>query len=149
MTPVARTAARSDREFVCVDAWIDEGQSYLRGARYEEAIESAQKARAALERLGDGGAVSSRAARLEILSGSAEVALGRGSDAEASFTRALEADPSLRLDSASVSPKVVRAFEETRKSIAPPATVAGAPPRPQFGDDVASDGSTTARRVGD
>jgi len=149
MTPVARAAARSDYEFVCVDAWIDEGQSYLRGARYEEAIESAQKARAALERLGDGGAVSSRAARLEILSGSAEVALGRGSDAESSFTRALEADPSLRLDAAWVSPKVVRAFEETRKGIAPPAAVAGAPRRPQFGDDVASDGSTTARPAGD
>lgn len=138
------SARDREREYVCVDAWIDEGQAYLRGARYEEAIESAQKARAALEQL-DGPDAGPRAARLEILSGSAEVALGRTGDAHASFSRALAAEPALLLDDAAVSPKVVRAFEETRKSREPSASVAGAPSRPQFGDDVASDASTTAQ----
>jgi len=144
---LAPGASDREREFVCVDAWIDEGQVFLRGARYEEALESAQKARAALEQLG-GPSATPRAARLEILSGSAEVALGRAGDAHGSFSRALAAEPTLRLDAATVSPKVVRAFEETRKGRLPSASVAGAPIRPQFGDDVASDASTTAEPAG-
>lgn len=156
-TPAARPAvssappaalAPSEREYVCVDAWIDEGQTFLRGARYEEAIESAQKARAALEPL-DGPAARARSARLEILSGSAEVALGRTGDAHASFSRALAAEPKLVLDEATTSPKVVRAFEETRKTGRSSAAVTGAPNRPQFGDDVASDASTTAEAAHD
>lgn len=131
--PSSTGALHRDRELVCVDAWIDEGDAFLRGARYEEAIESAQKARAALEKLGGD---APRTARLEVVSASAELALGRATAADASFLRALAADPTLRLDEATVSPKVVRAFEATRK--------AAASPRPSLAGELAIDGSPTA-----
>jgi hypothetical protein len=52
-----------------------------------------------------------------VLAGTAELALGRGGAASASFERALAADPELELDERTVSPKVVRAFDETRKRV--------------------------------
>ena len=54
-----------------------------------------------------------RLARLEVARATAEVALGRSSDAVHSMGRALAADPDLELDGAS-SPKLLRAFDEAR-----------------------------------
>ena len=55
-----------------------------------------------------------RADYVEVVSGMAEVALGRDEAARGSFERALEADPLLALEPGAVSPKIFRIFEEVR-----------------------------------
>jgi hypothetical protein len=59
-----------------------------------------------------------RRVRLEVLSATASIALGRDEAAHRSFERALRADADLELDPASTSPKVVRHLEATRRRLA-------------------------------
>ena len=56
--------------------------------------------------------------RLEILYGSAAVALGLSSAAQQSFERALQAEPELTLDPEHVSPKIIRSFNAARLVVA-------------------------------
>ena len=55
-----------------------------------------------------------RRARADVVAATAQVALGRDDEARRSFERALAADPALRLDPATTSPKVRRAFDAAR-----------------------------------
>jgi tetratricopeptide (TPR) repeat protein len=99
---------------LAADGLLDEAEALVRQAHFEEALEKAMKAREAVPRTGDEPALRQRRARADVIAGTAQVALGKDADARASFERAIEADPSLRLDRASTSPKVVRAFDAAR-----------------------------------
>jgi LysM repeat protein len=94
-------------------AILDTGES-LRSARFEQALAEANAARSLLRPLETQPGAAERRARLEVLAGMAEVALGHDIAARASFARALEADPLLTLEPNAVSPKILRVFEEAR-----------------------------------
>lgn len=96
-----------------VDALLNETAAHVREARFEEALASAERARSSAAGL-RGRARSTRSARLELYAATAELALGREAEARASLGRALDADPALRLDAATTSPKVRRALEDVR-----------------------------------
>ncbi len=85
----------------------------LREARYAEARSAAERALVALGAAEDARARSQRA-HLEIVAGTAELAQDRETAALHCFARALEADPELRPDPATTSPKVMRFFELAR-----------------------------------
>jgi hypothetical protein len=87
---------------------VDETAAHVRAARFEAALSSAERAR----REGASLAPRTRAA-LEVWAATAALALGREDDARASLARALDAEPNLRLDSAT-SPKVRRALDAVR-----------------------------------
>jgi hypothetical protein len=79
----------------------------VRAARFDAALASAERARSH-------GALSPRTrAALEVWAATAALALGREDEARASLARALDAEPGLRLDSAT-SPKVRRALDAVR-----------------------------------
>lgn len=89
-------------------ALVDETAANVRAARFEAALTSANRARA------DGASLAPRTrAALEVWAATAALALGREDEARASLGRALDAEPNLRLDSAT-SPKVRRAFDAVR-----------------------------------
>jgi hypothetical protein len=112
---VARQAAPRDVPLEA-DGLLDEAEGLVRQAHFEEALEKAAKAREALPQSGDQAALRQRRARADMIAGTAQVALGEDADARASFERALQTDPSLRLDRTSTSPKVLRAFDAARQA---------------------------------
>ncbi len=89
-------------------------EALVQGARFDEAVALQRRTRAALEPLGATPLGRDRRARLEVLIGTAHVALGRRDLALEAFERALTADPTLELDRARTSPKVMRVFDEVR-----------------------------------
>ena len=113
VTPATAPAPEEAALFPVDCAILDTDES-LRNARFEEALVDARKARSLLRALDPQPGVAQRRARVETLSGMAEIALGRDDAARASFSRALEADPLLALDPDTVSPKILRVFEEAR-----------------------------------
>jgi murein DD-endopeptidase MepM/ murein hydrolase activator NlpD len=106
--------APEEAALLSVDCAILDTDESLRNARFEEALVDARKARSLLRALDSQPGVAQRRAQVETLSAMAEVALGRDDAARASFARALEADPLLALDPDTVSPKILRVFEEAR-----------------------------------
>ena len=87
---------------------VDETAAHVRAARFEAALASADRARR------DSASLAPRTrAALEVWAATAALALGRDDDAKASLGRALDAEPNLRLDSAT-SPKVRRALDAVR-----------------------------------
>ncbi len=95
---------------------VEDGETSLRAARFEEALGRALAAREALEGLDRQPDVEPLRARGEVLAGTAQVALGDDAGAQESFERALAADPSLRLDPMTTSPKVLHVLEAARAS---------------------------------
>lgn len=86
----------------------------VRTAQFEQALAGAPRLRERLARAPAGGTRTSLIAQAEVLTATAELALGRTDAANASLRRALAADPSLALDPASTPPKVLRALETAR-----------------------------------
>ncbi len=105
----------SEPPLAALDGRLDEAETLIRSARFEEALQALGTARVDLVDLRAENGAAARHARLELLTGTAEVALGRENEAQASFARALAVDPGLRLDPATTSPKVVRTFERARE----------------------------------
>jgi tetratricopeptide (TPR) repeat protein len=93
---------------------IAAAEKALREARFELAVEWAERGRRLLEREGPAREVPGQRAQLEVLAATAEIALGQEEAARESLERALRAQPELNLDSALYSPKLVRLFEEVR-----------------------------------
>jgi hypothetical protein len=118
--PLARHAAgaaplaASEKRPLAADGLLDEADGLVRQAHFEEALAKAMEAREAVPRAGDQAALQKRRARADVIAGTAQVALGKDADARASFERAVQTDPGLRLNPASTSPKVVRAFDAAR-----------------------------------
>jgi LysM repeat protein len=123
--PAATTASPARREASLkrargeLDGHLRTAEDLVRTARFQEAIAETDRARAALGRLEEGGATDAREqrVRLELLSGTACLAIGRDDAATRSFERALAADPDLTLDPARFSPKIVRRVEEIRSRV--------------------------------
>ena len=95
------------------DAAIGEAREQLQAARFEEALAAAEQAR---EKLAGAGAAERRRrdVELDVLTATAQLALGRGDPAQRSLGRALAADPELRLEPSRTPPKVLRALEQAR-----------------------------------
>ena len=91
-----------------VEGLLDQIDSRLDEARFEEALEAAAEARGTLADLEAGGDTAAQRVRLEVLAATAEIALGDDASARESFTRAMRADPGLSLDARTTSPKVDR-----------------------------------------
>lgn len=99
--PPALTAA--------VDRSLSQLASLIEEARFRTALEALPEVRRAVDALPDGDDQRSRAARVELLAGTAQIALGQNDAAREHFRRALRADPSLEMDP-NQSRKVRRAF---------------------------------------
>ena len=97
------------------------GETQLAGARYRSAQQTADRAREALASAFDADARPLRA-RLELVSATAQIAMGDANGALASMQRALRADPSLVLESSDTSPKVMAVFH-TAQSNADPSSI--------------------------
>ncbi|MDJ0848137.1 MAG: hypothetical protein QNK04_07160, partial [Myxococcota bacterium] len=95
---------------------VAEGESSLRQARFEEALGRAIAARDALAPIDRHPEVEPLRAAAEVLAATAQVALGDDAGAQESFARALAAEPSLRLDPMTTSPKVLRVLDAARAS---------------------------------
>jgi hypothetical protein len=111
--PFDRTAARR-RLLAAVDAELVDGELRLWQARFEAALEAAVRARRRLDRMRSGADLRQRRVRLELLSATAQLALGDEQAARESLVRAIESQPDLVLDPAKTSPKVIRALESAR-----------------------------------
>jgi hypothetical protein len=88
---------------------LRETRSSLQAARFEEALARASRGRAELAAT-EGADARRAGAELEVLAGTAALALGRDAEASDCFARARSLDPSLSLDPVHHSPKVVDAF---------------------------------------
>jgi hypothetical protein len=131
--PAARSVARRERpaaaspcgtrstpcsELERVDAGLARIEEHIAGARFREALELGEPARARMRALDASAPSRARRVRLEVLCATAAVALGRDGDARAGFARVLALDPSFRLDPRRTAPKVQRAFDAARGDVA-------------------------------
>jgi len=91
---------------------VDEVDALLRAARFEEAIAQAAALREELEAEPSAGDL--QRVRLEVMAGTAYVALEREDAARECFRRALAVEPALALDPGATSPKVLRVFRSVR-----------------------------------
>lgn len=110
----AAPLAAPEKHRLVADGLLDEADTLVRQAHFEEALAKATEAREAVPHTGNQAALRQRRVRADVIAGTAQVALGKDADARASFERALQTDPSLRLDQTSTSPKVIRAFDAAR-----------------------------------
>lgn len=101
-------------DFSDVDQEIAEISALNEEAHFRTALAVAGATRELLARAGAGPAVDVRRARLEVLSATAAVALGREDEARAHLRSALAHDPDLVLDAGSTSPKVLSLLREAR-----------------------------------
>ena len=99
-----------------IDARLAELEETLFQANFREALELASKLRDELGASRARPGVGPRVARLELLAGTAELALRRVRAANESFARALSAQPGLRPDPVTTSPRVRRAFDAVRST---------------------------------
>lgn len=90
--------------------WLAEAERAVLEARFEEALTWVERGRMA------GSGSGATRAELEVLAGTAQLALGRAEAARSAFASALDADPALVLDPLRHSPKVVAVFESVRAS---------------------------------
>jgi hypothetical protein len=114
----ARTAGKPEPpapQLAAADAAIADASTALAQARFRDVLDARERANGLLEALGTSLEVRQRQARLEVMGGTAELALDLDADAERSLRRALRADPALVLDQ-STPPKVRRLFASVRDS---------------------------------
>lgn len=95
---------------------VDAAQRLLQQARFEDALAELDRAHRGLAAAPDGSRVNALRAEIDVLSATANVALGRADAARASFARALAARPDLKLDPRTTSPKVFALFQEMRSA---------------------------------
>lgn len=106
----------SAASFEAADRALAQADTLNRQARFEDALASAEQARAALP-IGWSPDVKRRRARIEAAAATAQVALGREQEARRRFGQALQADPAFRLDARVTSPKVMRALDSARRDV--------------------------------
>ena len=86
----------------------------MSAARFDEALETSAKARAALDGMPPDQEVSRSRVRVELIDATAEAARGRDAAARACFARVLALDPSFALDAGTTSPKLMRLLDAAR-----------------------------------
>jgi hypothetical protein len=102
-------------DFAQADESMGNVSSALAEARFRDALDAVARTRTLLDALSATPEVLERRARLEVMAGTAELALGQEADAVLSLRRALEAAPDLALDDRT-PPKVRRLFLSVRDS---------------------------------
>ena len=107
----ARARGGSPRQ---VERWLSEAEAQLEAARFEEALVTSAKARAALEGMPPGQDVLPSRVRVELIEATAEAASGRDAAARACFARVLALDPGFALDARTTSPKLMRLLDAAR-----------------------------------
>ena len=110
----AKREEHSQSEFRELRSEIGALEEQVRSAQFERAVAAAPALRSRLARAPAGGTRTSLTAQAEVLVATAELALGRTAEADASLKRALAADPKLALDPATTAPKVIRALGAAR-----------------------------------
>ncbi len=101
---------KRDRSLQRVDRKLAQSDNLVREARFREALALAKEVKSTLKDRQNSKDIRRRKVRTEVLTATAEVALGRKSEARASFGRALDLNPDLELDPMKTSPKVIRVF---------------------------------------
>jgi len=96
---------------------LERCEAEVRAARFEQALATAADLRARLDARADATDAATRV-RLEIASATAYVALDQRDAALEALERALAAEPSLELDPAQTSPKVLAVFRAARSHAA-------------------------------
>jgi hypothetical protein len=117
--PVRIDTPLGELDFDALDRSLDELDELLRGARFDQVVAAAQRLRVRLWTARRFVSVKDPAVRIESAAGVALIALGRTTDAEECFGRALEAEPELELDATRFSPKVLRTFQQVRSAASP------------------------------
>ncbi len=97
-----------------VESGVREADTWLREARFEEALDRTDRVRVELGALGAGPEARRLRARNEVMAATAHVALDQDDAARECFRRALAAEPALDLDPATTAPKVLRVFRAVR-----------------------------------
>ena len=97
-----------------IERWLTTAESQLESARFDDALETAAKARAGLEAIAPGQDVSRSRVRVELIEATAEAARGRDAEARACFARVLALDPAFALDARTTSPKLIRLLDAAR-----------------------------------
>lgn len=97
-----------------IDEKLGAAEAQVRGARFQQALQTADQIRPKLASVEDAPGANLRRTQLEVLSATAQIALGYHGAARESFQRALAADPQLELDAGSTSPKIRSVFETVR-----------------------------------
>jgi hypothetical protein len=105
---------RHETEFRSLRSAVGALEERVRTAQFEQAIATAPALRQRLANAPAGGTRTSLIAQAEVLTATAELALGKSGAAEKSLRRALAVDPALALDPATTPPKVLRALESAR-----------------------------------
>lgn len=108
--PVQQGYDFSDADQVLIDV-----DTQICLARFEEALAIARLGHPELETLPQDWRGDRRRARLEVLAGTAQLALGYEHLAREHFGAALALDPNLQLDVDATSPKVRRVFDDVRE----------------------------------
>ena len=104
--------AELDRELAEIDG-------LLATAHFHTVLALVIQSRGQLETLGPDAGLVERRVRLEVMAATAEIALGRRSQARRSLQRALGADAGLSLDEQATSPKVLSLLRELRRGNGP------------------------------
>jgi hypothetical protein len=112
--PVASPPRPRAPDWSAIDAKLRAAEALVRSAHFERALQAAGELRPELAPALDAPGAIPRRTELEVLSATAEIALGRERAARESFGRALAADPELELDAGTTSPKIRRGFEMVR-----------------------------------
>jgi hypothetical protein len=112
--PVASPPRSRAPDWSPIDAKLGAAEAQVRGARFQQALRTADQIRPKLAPIEDAPGAILRRTQLEVLSATAQIALGHDEAARESFQRALVADPELELDAAATSPKIRRVFETVR-----------------------------------
>ncbi len=114
--PAPPEAISDASPYTAIDAILGQGDDYLDGARFEEAIDMADLGLVLLGDLWVRDDSGPRIARAELLRGIAHIALDRPSDGHASFRAALRAEPEIVLGP-DASPKITRIFDSARTEV--------------------------------
>jgi hypothetical protein len=110
-TGEARIAGGSSPQ---VERWLDEAESQLESARFDEALATATRARASLDGAAPSPDVSRSRVRVELIEATAQAARGDEAAARACFARVLALDPAFALDARTTSPKLMRLLDAAR-----------------------------------
>jgi hypothetical protein len=97
-----------------IERSIAAAEAQVEAARFEEALETIARARAALAALPRGRDLTPRRLRLELVAATAEAASGRSEDARACLARVLALEPGFTFDARTTSPKLLRLLDAAR-----------------------------------
>ena len=103
----AESLRRIERSLAAAEAQVE-------AARFEEALRTIARARAALVALPPGRDLTAHRLRLELVAATAEAASGRSEDARACLVRVLALEPGFTFDARTTSPKLLRLLDAAR-----------------------------------